>query len=221
MNPSAEGRAVSEQVAYWLTLIVNPLVLPPFTVFLTLNAMQEPLQSTLIAVAIATACFAAVPFVVMLIVAAQSKNVTIELRNRKDRTVPFLASIVLNAVALVLFTRWDSDLQGLMVALMVVYLINNVLLLTINFRFKISLHMASISGTAAILYFMRFGTESIPPGGGRLLLAAAIVCSLMIPVLWWSRQRLDAHTRPELAWGMTFGLLMPSLELVLLAPVFA
>ncbi|NND72323.1 MAG: hypothetical protein HKN43_12185 [Rhodothermales bacterium] len=218
--PDLSSGPVSERLAYLLTLVVNPLILPPITTFVTLSAMGNPLSSTITAVIVVTVCFALIPFGVMLLVVQSRKNVTIELRDRTSRTIPFTVSVIANIAALLFFLRWESALKPLMVCLMIVYLINNIGLLLINLRFKISLHMASIAGTAAILFFMRYGAMPILTGKGTMLLSIAIACALFIPVLWWARTRLKAHTEVELAWGTAFGLVLPPLELLALSPLF-
>ena len=219
--PDLSSGPFGERLAYLLTLVVNPLILPPIAVFAILTSMGNPSNSTILAVAVTTVCFALVPFVVMLWVVRSRNNVTIELRDRRSRTIPFLTSVLANIVALVFFMRWESPLRSVIVCLMVVYLINNIALLLINLRFKISLHMASIAGSAAILFFMRFGTKPIMIEQGQLLLTIAVISAVFIPVLWWARTRLNAHTEKELAWGTTFGLTLPTLELFALSPLFA
>ena len=157
----------------------------------------------------------------MVGVALRHRNVSIELRDRRYRTVPFLVSIAANVGAVMYFNMWRSDSQGLILVLMVVYLLNNVVLMAINFKFKISLHMASIAGTASILLFMVAGVRPIPIIESTWLVLVAMTFILLVPVLWWARRKLDAHTSRELIAGALFGLIIPFIELYLLSPAFA
>lgn len=214
-----DTRTPGEHLALLLTLVINPLVLPPLIVFLVLNGRAAASSDVISAVLATTVFFAAIPFVAMAAIAWSRKNVTIELRDRRYRTIPFAISIVSNLLALWFFSKWDSEHKDLMTTLMIVYLLNNIILMVINFRFKISLHMASIAGTASILLFMVAGLRPIHLVENRWVLAGGIVFLILIPTLWWSRQRLGAHTRSELTAGALFGLIVPFVELYILSPL--
>lgn len=218
-NLIADTRTAGERLALALTLVINPLVLPPLIVFLVLHGRATPVAELTTALIVTTLFFAAVPFAAMMVIALKNRNVTIELRDRKYRTIPFIISIACNLGALWFFSRWDSEQNAVMTLLMTVYLLNNIVLMLINLRFKISLHMASIAGTASILLFMVAGIRPIHLVDNRWILAGGIAFLVLVPILWWSRRRLDAHTQNELTAGALFGLIVPFIELYFLTPV--
>ena len=103
----------------------------------------------------------------------------------------------------------------LLVALALLYPINTALIVLINLRWKISVHMTSLAGFVSILLFVAMTIWRALPPETELVLTVVTVAPLLVllPLLMWARIRVKAHTLGQVVAGTVFGLVVPAVEL--------
>ena len=121
------------------------------------------------------------------------------LSNREDRTLPYTVSIIFFYLAYYMMKK--LEVPAVFTYFMIGATFLNVIILGINFFWKISSHMATIGGlagmTVGLSYFlgtMYFGLIAVT------LLAAGLV--------GFARLRLQAHTNAQVYSGFLLGFLV-------------
>jgi hypothetical protein len=144
---------------------------------------------------------------------------SLEIRNRRKRTEPFLVVLGASLAALLLAEGLDIAGRRLLVALLGCHLLNTALLLLITRWWKISVHCASVAGAVSTLAFVRYHVPGAVMDGavvGRAVIGVGLV---VVPLLLWARVRSRAHTPTQATAGTVLGLVAPYVELGLLLPV--
>jgi membrane-associated phospholipid phosphatase len=204
--------------ANFLSYFLNPLVLPPIGFALILwHFGASGVEIALIAgVALVFFCLVPLAYVVRMIRRGEAR--TLEVREQHSRLKPFLVGIVSYAVGIVVMATTGTTAVPLLVALALLYPINTALLVLINLRWKISIHMTSLAGFVSILLFVAMTVwRSLPPGT-ELVLTVVTVAPLLalLPLLMWARIRVKAHSLGQVVAGTVFGLLVPVVELFMI-----
>ncbi len=205
----AGGTPGSLSLAKWITYIINPLILPPILLSIVCAKLTLTGAQTATIITLSIIFFALIPFVIILRVAETHGGVSIELRQKELRLAPYLVSIASDFVVLALVHTLARPVPKLITSLLLCYALNAVILFLINTRFKISLHMASITGFVSMTLFILLEKEAILAGGTTQLVLAIILGVLATPIVVWARLHLRAHSRPEVIAGTVFGLTVP------------
>ena len=129
--------------------------------------------------------------ILVVVVWSRLRGQELDFPIRETRTVllPSVAVIyVLGAIALSLLAApfW-------VVLLMAGYAGNTALVALLNFRWKVSVHTTGVAGPASFLLFL-----SLP---------ASLLLFALLPLVGWSRWRLQRHSLAELATGACLGVL--------------
>lgn len=160
-----------------ISLVFNPAVTAAFTFLILLYPFQS-IQSFLLLMATCVTFGTIIPLVMMLQLTKSGVVSDFNVSERKERTRPLVgaaASYVTGGCALFLLRA-----PTIIVALMLCYAGNTVIMLLITLRWKISLHASGVAGpTMALVYSLGTG--------------AAVFFLLLIPV-GWARMQLKAHT---------------------------
>jgi len=212
--PAGVGLVVATVVSY----VVNPLVLPPTVYGLVLAHVGASPAGVAMGAAVGGFFLGLVPLLHVGWMWYRGEIRSLEIRNRRKRTEPFLVALAATLAALFAVGALDVRGRRLIAALLGCHFLNTVLLLGITRWWKISVHCASVAGAVATLVFVRnhvpgtmldatvFGTGIL--GGGTAL----------ILLLLWARVRSRAHTLKQATAGTLLGFAAPYLELTLLAP---
>ena len=141
---------------------------------------------------------------------------TLEIRQRESRLKPFLVGITSYAVGIVVMATTGTTAVSFLVALALLYPINTALIVLINLRWKISVHMTSLAGFVSILLFVSLTVwRDFPPATEAVLTALTVAPLLvLLPLLMWARVRVGAHTLGQVVAGALFGLIVPVVRAV-------
>ena len=206
------GYRLANAVSY----ILNPLALPPIAFTLIdahFGATPAELAWTL---GVSTVFFCVVPLLYVLGMVRQGRADSLEVRARERRPAPLLVGVASYALGTLLLWRTvEGPALPLIVAFAALFPINTLVLLLINTRWKISIHMTSLAGFVGVLLFTALTVWRDLPADVEAALTLATVgpLVLLVPLLMWARVRVGAHTRGQVLAGAAFGLLVPQVEL--------
>lgn len=203
---------MGRRLALALSYGVNPLVLPPILFSVIVHRMGAPAPEVRMVLLITAICFMAVPFAFLVYLVRMARVESVEVRNRLDRTRPYLVGIGSYVAGLALLVTLGTTAVALMVAIASCMIINTGIIVAINLRWKISAHASGLAGFISMLLFV----ERVLLPGHPLDPVLAWAVALLIPVMW-SRVRLGAHTVTQVIAGALFGLVLPYAELTALS----
>jgi membrane-associated phospholipid phosphatase len=160
-----------------ISLVFNPAVTAAFTFLILLYPLQS-VQTFLFLLATCVTFGTIIPLMMMYQLTKRGLISDFDVSVRQERTKPFLggaASYLAGGCALFLFKA-----PTIIIALMLCYAGNTLIMLLITLRWKISIHASGVAGpTTALIY--------------SLGAWAAGFFILLIPV-GWARVQLKAHT---------------------------
>jgi membrane-associated phospholipid phosphatase len=187
-----------EKSASVITLVFNPAVIAAFTFLILLYPLQN-IQTFLLLMATCITFGTMVPLVMMLQLTKIGVISDFNVSERKERTKPFVgaaASYLAGGGVLLLMKA-----PTIIIALMLCYAGNTVIMLLITLRWKISIHASGVAGpTTALVYSI--GTWP------------AVFFILLIPV-GWARMRLKAHTPWQILAGALVTAIATWLQLII------
>jgi len=181
-----------------ISLIFNPAVTAAFTFLILLYPLQS-IQTFLMLMATCVTFGTMVPLVMMLQLTKTGVISDFNVSERKERTKPFVgaAASYLAGGGVLLFMKAPT----IIIALMLCYAGNTIIMLLITFRWKISIHASGVAGpTTALVYSV--GTWT------------AVFFILLIPV-GWARMRLKAHTPWQILAGALVTAIATWLQLII------
>lgn len=212
--PAGAGLVVATVVSYG----VNPLVLPPLVYGLVLSHVGAPAADVATGAGIGAVFLGLIPLAHVGWMRARGEIGSLEIRNRRKRTEPFMVVLGAGLAALLLVGVLDLDGRRLLAALLGCHLLNTSLLLGITRRWKISVHCASVAGALGTLAFVHVHVPGSVMGGALVGPAVLGTGLVLVPLLLWARVRSRAHTLGQAAAGTALGLVAPYLELLAVLP---
>ena len=198
-----------------LSYVLNPLVLPPVGFGLILWHFGAPGREIAWIVAVSLVFFCLVPLAFVIRMIRRGEAETLEVRRQERRLKPFLVGIISYAAGMLVMATTGTTAVAFLVALALLYPINTALIVLINLRWKISVHMTSLAGFVSILLFVSATVwRALPPPAEAVLTVVTVAPLLvLLPLLMWARVRVEAHTPGQVVAGALFGLLVPFVEL--------
>ena len=207
--PAGIGLVVAVVVSY----VVNPLVFPPLVYGLALSHVGAPPADVAAGAGIGALFLGVIPLAHVGWMRMRGTIGSLEIRDRRKRTEPFLVALGATGLALAVVGAIDVRGQVLLAAMLGCHFVNTMLLMGITRWWKISIHCASVAGALGTLAFVHYHV----PGGllgtaglGRLVLGVGLV---LVPLLLWARVRSHAHTVEQATAGTLLGLAAPYVEL--------
>lgn len=216
-SDASVGERSANRVGEWgaiiVSYVVNPLVLPPVVYGLVLGHVGAPADEIATGVGIAAVFLGVVPLVHVGWMRWQGRVASLEIRNRRKRTEPFLGVLGAGVGAVVAIAALQDVGRGLLMALVGCHLLNTGLLFLITTRWKISVHCASMAGAWATLLYARMHVPGALLSTARVGDVVLGVGAVLVPLLLWARVRSRAHTLGQAMAGTAMGLVAPYAEL--------
>ena len=194
--------------------LFNPLFVPPLVIGSL--AWMLDLDGLTISWVLAAAIlfYTVIPLAGTFYLLNAQKISSIDLPEQKSRTGLYVLGVGSAFTAFVIFRFMHFYTHSLIPIVALVYFLNAASGLFINLKWKMSIHSAGISSAAAIfLFFSEFQGQALIPNGDILSL---IILLLLLPLMFWSRYRLNIHSLGELVGGASTGFLLTLLELSIL-----
>ena len=207
--PAGIGLVVAIAVSY----VVNPLVFPPLVYGLALSHVGAPAADIATGAGIGAFFLGAVPLLHVGWMRMRGTIGSLEIRDRRKRTEPFLVSLLATGLALGVVGILDIQGDTLLAAMLGCHFLNTMLLMGITRWWKISIHCASVGGALGTIAFVHYhisGSVLGTAGLGRTILGIGVV---LVPLLLWARVRSRAHTVEQATAGTALGLVAPYVEL--------
>ena len=222
MPPTSLGSDVRRQrgyrVANALSYFLNPLVLPPVGFGLVQWHLGGGGLEVAWTVGVSLLFFCLVPLFYVLGMVRRGRAESLEVRDRTARLRPFLVGIASYLIGIAVLALTVQTALPLIVSIAALFPLNTLLILLINMRWKISVHMTTLAGFVSILLFVALTAwRDLPPDAEVALTVASVApLLLLLPLLMWARVRVSAHTTAQVVAGAAFGLFVPLIELYVL-----
>lgn len=213
--PEGVGLVVATVVSY----VVNPLILPLLVYGLVLYHVGAPAGDVATGAGIGAVFLGLLPLAHVGWMRVRGEVRSLEIRDRRKRTEPFLVVLGATFAALLLVGGLDVTGRVLLAALLGSHFLNTLLLMGITRWWKISIHCASMAGAVATLAFVRYHVPGVVMDSaviGRAVLGGGV---LLVSLLLWARVRSRAHTLAQALAGTLLGLVAPYLELLVMVSV--
>ncbi len=218
-RPEGDERTRAYRLANAVSYFLNPLIFPPVAFTLIAAHFRAGAGEILATLGVSLVFFCLIPLLYVVGLIRTGRVESLEIRDRKSRLGPLLVGIASYGIgALVLSQIVSGPALPLIVAFAALFPINTAIILLINLRWKISLHMTSLAGFVSVLLFTALTVWRDLPTGLEAALTIATVGPLLplIPLLMWARVRVGAHTRGQVVAGALFGLIAPMAELYII-----
>lgn len=212
----AASRSRGYRVANAVSYVLNPLVMPPVAFALIEAHFGGGLAAVAWTFGVSLVFFCLIPLTYVAGMVRLGRAESLEVRDRARRLGPFLVGIASYVIgALLLWRTVEGPALPLIVAFAALYPLNTALLLLINLRWKISIHMTSLAGFVGVLLFAALTVWRDLPASVEAALTLGTVGPLLalVPLLMWARVKVGAHTVGQVVAGAAFGLVLLPAEL--------
>ncbi|ADZ08295.1 phosphoesterase PA-phosphatase related protein [Methanobacterium lacus] len=189
------------ETAKFISMVAHPPVISIPT-FIILNYFLAGPDQFIVPTIISIIFGALIPISTSLIL-IKKMHTDLDITDRTKRTVPLIFAICSYLLGFLMLLWYGAP--DIVSVLMLIYGTNTLLILIINFYWKISIHAMGIAGPTAAFIFT-FG----PLG---------IIVGLIIPLVMWSRLKLKKHTPSQVIAGSLLGLLSTWIQLSYLVPL--
>jgi len=182
--------------------LANPLVIPLFVLGIMGYETKLTVSNMVVLLGISAIFYLLIPGAIALFISTQMQETSLDFPRRSSRT-GFYATTILSAMvgSYLIVEFYKISIIQLTV---VTFFINLIFTFLINFRWKISVHSAALTtgGTCLLL----FGV--IYPDSAIFVFIGLILLFIILPVVFWSRFRLNVHSPSELLAGIFTGLIL-------------
>jgi hypothetical protein len=218
LPPEDVRRQRGYRVANAVSYVLNPLALPPVGFGLVQWHFGAGVLEIAWTVVVSAVFFCFIPLLYLLGMVREGRAESLEVRDRGRRLRPFLFGVGSYLAGIAVLGATVRTALPLLVGIAATFPVNTLLIVLINTRWKISVHMTSLAGFVSLLLFVALTVwRDLPPGAEAALTAASVApLLLLLPLLMWARVRVEAHTPGQVLAGALFGLLVPFAELYVL-----
>lgn len=203
-----------EGLARLLSDLGNPLFMPPVVLVFTSFLLGQTLTTTLQVFSIALLCYTILPFVLTMYLLKYGVISSLDLPIRHTRTTLYAFSIASAAIATFAIYKYIPTAHLFLLTLSFVFLINLGIAFLLNLRWKISVHSASVAvaGTVyAAVYFLGIAEFAV-----LTIILSLLHLLVLLPLMVWGRYHLQAHSAGELIGGTSSGVILTTLEIIII-----
>jgi len=189
------------ETAKFISMVAHPPVISIPT-FIILNYFLAGPDQFIVPTLISIIFGALIPISTSLIL-IKKMNTDLDITDRTKRTMPLILAICSYLIGFLVLLWFGAP--AIVSVLMLVYGTNTLIILIINFYWKISIHAMGIAGPTAAFIFA-FGL-------------VGVLLGLIIPLVMWSRLKLKKHTLSQVIAGSVLGLLLTWIQLSYIVPL--
>jgi membrane-associated phospholipid phosphatase len=198
--------SLKNRLAYGLSVLLHPLLVPTYLLLLlcyglpaslglppgTVLPLILPLQAWLLTFVL--------PGLLIWLLARRGFISSVDLPDRRQRTVPLLIAAACFAAATVLLTQVPQA-GPLLSRLFGAITLSVLLTILITLSWKISAHGVGMGGAIGLIIWLLLA-HRLPPAPGSQLLALMLLAAATVA---WARLQLRAHTPAQVAAGLVLG----------------
>lgn len=213
-NQSLKQRFKSEGFPRLISDLINPLLVPPLVIGVTIWLLGAATTTISWITGIALTFYTLIPLCTTFYWVQTNRIISLDLPERESRHGLFKLSIISAAAVFLYFFLAVSPMHQLVAIIALVFFINAIVGFGINTLWKMSIHSAALSSAGAMfLYFSQFNIL-LPFSGVHIL--SLFLLLLLLPLMIWARYRLNIHTLAELFGGAASGFFLTILQLSIL-----
>lgn len=201
MNNIQTNHLSEINTAQFISMVAHPPVISIPT-FIILNYFLAGPDHFVVPALISVIFGALIPISTSLIL-IKKMHTDLDITDRTKRTVPLIFAICSYLLGFLVLLWYGAP--AIVSAFMLIYGTNTLIILIINFYWKISIHAMGIAGPTAAFIFT-FG-------------AVGVLMGLIIPLVMWSRLKLKKHTPLQVIAGSLLGLLLTWIQLSYMVPL--
>lgn len=190
------------KIAQFLSNLFQPLLIPTYSMMLLFQVGKFAYLDITLKVFIVSSIFiltSIVPLAVIFVLKKMGVVSSIQLTERKERTVPYVF-VVLSYIAAIFFL-YRISMPNYIVSMMTGVVVSTVLIMFINFKWKISAHLSAVGGLCAAIIVVAFRMEI----NASVVLSIAILLSGLLAT---ARIVLKVHTLMQTICGFLAGFLI-------------
>jgi len=176
-----------DNTARIISTVFSPPLLALASIIIAAQAVED--EPVLYWTVLAIVLFVLIPSLYVLSLVRRGHVTDFHMKVREQRAWPMI--IILLISSLVFSVMYFGGAPKLLLIISAVAIIQLMLIMLITFRWKISGHCTAASGLAVLVVAL-FGQSLLP-------------VSIIVPVIAWSRIRLDRHTFAQSVAGVFLG----------------
>ena len=206
-----ETKDILRKTATAVSSVFSPLLIPTYGLAILMTVLisrfRIPIATTVIILSVTFILTGLLPFAIIRGMIAMKRAKDMDLTDRRERTVPFIATFLLYVVAILYLYRVNLPLW--MLAFMIGGAIALAVASVVNRWWKISAHSTAMGGLTAVASVC----SVMIPSGGLLLICLTLSASGLVGT---SRLLLGAHTPAQVYAGWSCGFLFVLLSMFLI-----
>jgi len=192
----------SEKIANILSYVLSPNVISFYIILLLLFYPPLDNNSNVILNLLISIIFLCVFPIIAILYSQQKGTIDIWVSNQKDRTFFYIIALVGYVIASIIFFMIK---ENTLFVLSVAYFFVTLVVTLGNFSTKVSSHSAGVAGPLTAMTLV-YGLFLFP-------------IFLLVPLVFWSRLKLKAHTVTQLTLGTLIGVVVTFIVFYLLFPL--
>ena len=197
-----------EQSLNKIARIISTVFVPPsftlivFTIFALV--LESEFLKQLVTISTAFIFGFIAPIVLFVILRKKKKLIDIDASEKDERTFPFIISIIFYTIGIIILIIFKVNIIS--IAFWFCYISNTLFTIFINKHWKISAHSMGASGPLAAMTYV-FGP-------------IALVFSLIVLMVGWSRIQLKVHNAAQVSAGILLAFISTYLQIYFITEYF-
>ncbi len=192
------------QFAWYISVLFNPTTLGVVAVSVFSFMFGPGGFETFVLFVISFSFCVFFPFLYLVYLKRSNTVESLDVPVRAQRTIPYLIAIISYIVGLALLIWYNAPWQ--LVALLVCYLGNTLFIVGVNLFWKISAHA--------------MGVGAVITGFGMVLSPAYFIGVVLLPLVSWSRIKLDMHSRNQVIAGSILSIILTAVQFDLVFRIY-